>query len=154
MKVYVASSWRNPYQQEVVEWLRAAAFEVYDFRKPADWDGSNPAKPGDRGYGFHWSDIDPDWLGWSTERFAESLDHPIAVGGFESDMRGLRECDAVVLVLPCGRSAHLEAGWAAGAHKPVVVFSPERLEPELMYRMCWGGIAGTLPAVVGALEAA
>jgi hypothetical protein len=32
-KIYVASSWRNEYYPEVVEKLREAGHEVYDFRK-------------------------------------------------------------------------------------------------------------------------
>jgi hypothetical protein len=39
------------------------------------------------------------------------------------------------LVLPCGRSAHTEAGWFAGAGKKVLVYIPTRQEPELMYRL-------------------
>lgn len=33
-KIYVASSWRNKYYSEVVDTLRAAGHEVYDFRNP------------------------------------------------------------------------------------------------------------------------
>ena len=35
-KIYVASSWRNPYQPEVVAALKKAGHEVYDFRNPKD----------------------------------------------------------------------------------------------------------------------
>lgn len=49
-KIYVASSWRNEFQWQVVHELRRVGHEVYDFRNP---------KPGDDG--FHWSEIDPDW---------------------------------------------------------------------------------------------
>lgn len=122
MKIYVASSWRNRYQQDVVAALRTAGHEVYDFRNPA---------PGDNG--FHWSAIDPDWQTWTPEQFRSALSHPIADHGFNNDMNALRECDACVLVLPSGRSAHLEAGWAAGAGKLVAIFIPEPVEPELMY---------------------
>lgn len=33
-KIYVASSWRNPYFPEVVKRLRAEGHDVYDFRNP------------------------------------------------------------------------------------------------------------------------
>jgi hypothetical protein len=37
---------------------------------------------------------------------------------------------------PCGRSAHLEAGWAIGQGKPTAILLHEdKFEPELMYRM-------------------
>lgn len=122
--VYVASSWRNGYQPEVVRALRSACLEAYDFRTPA---------PGVRG--FAWSEIDPDWQQWSVPQFANSIEHPLAVNGYGHDMRALMGADVTVLVLPCGRSAHLEAGLAAGMDKVLIVYSPEPCEPELMYRM-------------------
>ena len=42
--------------------------------------------------------------------------------------------DAFVLVLPCGRSAHLELGWAIGAGKRTCILTHGE-EPELMAKM-------------------
>jgi len=127
-KIYVASSWRNAIQQTVVDYLRGSGFEVYDFKHPYAGNG-----------GFHWSEIDPDWKNWKTQEFIAALESPIAEAGFENDMAALRECDACVLVLPCGKSAHLEAGYAAGApDKKLCILIPpciEATEPELMYKM-------------------
>jgi hypothetical protein len=123
MKIYVASSWRNEKQPSVVAALREAGHEVYDFRNP---------KPSDRG--FHWSDIDPKWQEWTPERFRRCLKHPIAVEGFETDMRALDWADLVVMVMPCGRSAHLELGYARGAGKWTAILLSGG-KPELMYRM-------------------
>jgi len=124
MKIYVASSWRNEYQPEVVNILRELGHEVYDFRKPPHG-----------GEGFSWSDIDPKWRSWSTDQYRKALEHPVAVGGFDSDFNGMKWADCCVMVLPCGRSANTEAGWFAGSGKPVVVLSPETQEPELMYKI-------------------
>ncbi|MHB9144687.1 MAG: hypothetical protein ACYC5Y_05050 [Symbiobacteriia bacterium] len=124
MKIYVASSWRNAEQPLVVAALREAGHEVYDFRHPA---------PGNDG--FHWSDIDPDWQSWDGKRFAAALDHPIAVAGFGRDKQALDWCNACVLVLPSGRSAHLEAGYAIGQRKPTAILLAETQEPELMYKL-------------------
>lgn len=122
-KIYLASSWRNQQQPLAVQMLRDAGHEVYDFRNPA---------PGNTG--FAWADIDPDWLNWTPERFISALSDPIAKNGFSLDRGGLHWCDVCVLLLPCGKSAHLEAGWAMGMGRPtVIVLSPERFEPELMY---------------------
>lgn len=140
MRIYVASSWRNPHQPIVVTTLLLAGHQVYDFRNP---------RPGD--HGFAWSSIDPDWLRWSPERFRECLDHPVAQAGFANDMDALRSCDACVLVLPCGRSAHLELGWAAGAGKRTVVLFTGPDEPELMYRMLHK-VCVNLDEVLAALE--
>lgn len=127
MKLYVASSWRNKYQPGVVERLREAKHEVYDFRNP-----------GDGKQGFAWSEIDPKWQKWTPRQFADALKHPLAVSGFENDWKGMQWADACILVLPCGRSAHLEAGYFVGAKKPIWIYCPELPEPELMYKMTNG----------------
>lgn len=123
-RVYVASSWRNPYQPEVVACLRAAGHEVYDFRDPEE----NPG-------GFHWADVDPDWQEWTVRDYIDHLDHPVAEKGFGADLRAMEWADACVLVLPCGRSAHTEAGWFAGRGLKTIVYIPEKQEPELMYKL-------------------
>lgn len=132
-KIYVASSWRNGHQPDVVSALRSAGHEVYDFRHPST---GGPKTSGVLDDGFRWSDIDPGWQTWNAEAFREEVTtHPLADAGFEQDMAGLEWCDTCVLVLPCGRSAHLEAGWAAGANKALVILLLGELEPELMYRI-------------------
>lgn len=128
MRIYVASSWRNEAaQQSAVATLRAAGHDVYDFRNP---------KPGDNG--FSWRQIDPDreWLK-DPERFRAGLAHPVAQHGFRLDMSALTSADATVLVLPCGRSAHLELGYAVGAgQRTIVLLDTPISEPELMYLAC------------------
>lgn len=124
MKIYVASSWRNEYQPAIVELLRNAGHEVYDFRNPTE--GNT---------GFHWSDIDKDWLQWEPEQYKKALSHPIAEAGYKSDFDAMKWADACVMVLPCGRSANTEAGWMKGAGKKVFVFIPIPQEPELMYKI-------------------
>lgn len=128
-RVYVASSWRNSYQPEVVSVLLHCGLDVYDFRHP---------EPGDDG--FSWSQIDPDWQSWNPIAFRTALEHPIAVAGHRNDHEAMRWADACVLVLPAGRSAHLEAGMMAGWGKPVAVYIPEHVEPELMYRSLGTGV--------------
>ena len=137
-KIYLASSWRNPNQPKAVEMLREAGHKVYDFRNPPS---GSP--------GFAWSPIDPDWLSWSPERFAKELENPIALRGFEFDKQGLDWCDTCVLLLPCGRSAHLEAGWAIGRGKPtLIILSENQFEPELMYLLA----DGVVPSIDHMLE--
>lgn len=133
-RIYVASSWRNQKQPSVVDALRWGGHEVYDFRNP---EHSN-AEHGNAGKaGFHWSDIDPSWKDWTPAEFAEGLQHDIARGGFDRDMAAMDWADTCVLVMPCGRSAHLEAGWFAGRGKEVFILLASG-EPELMYRMVTG----------------
>ena len=124
MKIYVASSWRNDYQSVVVSALRDEGHEVYDFKNP---------KPGN--HGFHWSEIDPYWKNWSLLQYQEALKHPLSDEGFSLDFRAMCWADAFALVLPCGRSAHLELGWAVGAGKKTVIMLDGAVEPELMYKL-------------------
>ena len=123
-RIYVASSWRNKYYPEVVRRLREAGHGVYDFRNPPH--GGN---------GFRWTDIDPNAPDWTFGQYAEGLHHPLAERQFKADLDALEWADTCVLVLPCGRSAHTEAGWMAGAGKKVIAFIPEKQEPELMYKL-------------------
>ena len=125
MKIYLASSWRNLYQREVLVALRGAGHEVYDFKNPA---------PGNEG--FSWKQIDPDLKNdLSVARMRNTLAHPISNAGFKCDFDAMKWADACVLLLPSGMSAHLEAGWFAGMGKPVVCCAPEIREPELMYKV-------------------
>ena len=124
MKIYVASSWRNCGQVEVVETLRDKGHEVYDFRNPTP--GSD---------GFHWSQIDSAWQSWNSQEYRQALNHPSALAGFGNDFDAMKWADVFVLVLPCGRSAHLEAGWAIGQGKPTCILLDNESEPELMYKL-------------------
>ena len=129
-RIYVASSWRNPQQPAVVERLRAEGHEVYDFRNPA---------PGQKG--FHWSDCGGEASGDGPGRSAktissylEALGSDRAAEGFELDFQALEWCDTCILLLPSGRSAHLEVGYIAGMGKDTFVLLDEHgFEPELMY---------------------
>jgi len=129
--IYVASSWRNPYQQAVVKYLRQKGHNVYDFKNP-------PKKSG-----FSWAEISENWRDWSTVEYKLALNHPRAVEGFESDFNSMERADICVLVLPCGRSAHSEAGWMSGRYKKVYVLMPTPQEPELMYKL-FNGVFTTI----------
>jgi hypothetical protein len=139
LRIYVASSWRNDIQPFVVEALRKAGHEVYDFKNPA---------PGNTG--FKWGEIDTGWTTWRPETFRDALSHPIAKQGFGYDMAALADSEACVLVLPCGKSAHLEAGYAIGAGKPTIILL-QNGDPELMYKMT-PYICLSIPEVVVTLE--
>lgn len=148
MTLYVASSWRNQYYPNVVAHLRAEAFDVYDFRNPTSGD-----------HGFGWQEVEAAPKPWDAPTLTRALAHPRALRAFENDFGGMRIAQACVLVLPCGKSAHLEAGWFTGRDLPVVVFMPEPSEPELMYRLApslriVSHISHIAPAVRSALEVA
>lgn len=127
-KIYLASSWKNKQQPEMLAALRAEGHEVYDFRNPV---------PGDTG--FSWRQCTMEW-GEQIDMHDMALyvrhitKNPAAQSGFKLDRDALHWCDTCVLLLPCGRSAHLEAGYAMGQGKETfVVLSKAGFEPELMY---------------------
>lgn len=138
--VYVASSWRCLIQPAVIATLRAAGIDHYDFRNP----------PGNTG--FSWAEVDDHWTEHlrlvSPERYLAMLDRPRAVEGFAEDFAAMERADTFVLVLPCGKSAHLELGWAVGQGKRTAVLLEDPMEPELMYRMV-DHIAPTLFDLLG-----
>lgn len=121
-RIYLASSWRNVLQPAVVTILRRCGHDVYDFRNP-----------GEGKSGFNWRDISPNWQHWTPAQYRDALKHPIAQAGFDADMHALRECDTCLLLLPSGRSASFEFGWALGFGKAGAVLMLEPCEPELMY---------------------
>ena len=73
-------------------------------------------------------------MSWSTRRFVRELDNPLARQGYKFHKEALDWCDLCVLLLPCNRSAHLEAGYAIGQGKQtLIVLEATDFEPELMY---------------------
>lgn len=184
--VYVASSWRNPMQQLVVETLRAASIDCYDFRNPEGGTGfswrevkseNGPASIavcehcGRKiaystfgGLGKWEPDYDPDYdptiwrhtgTGYASclsdpgkwaapkrgsdweavDEYLRMVEHPRALEGYAADFAAMEKADTFVMVLPCGKSAHLELGWAVGAGKRTAILLEDPVEPELMYRM-------------------
>ena len=118
MRLYVASSLRNRHYRSIISKIRASGHEAYDFGDP-------PA--GTEEFG-----ILPNVL---PEGHYEALRGHIGRATFQRDAHALRACDAVVLVLPCGKSAHIEAGFAAGSGKPLAIYLEPHIaqEPEVMY---------------------
>ncbi|KQZ81890.1 hypothetical protein ASD64_09040 [Mesorhizobium sp. Root157] len=119
-RIYLASSWRNPHQPWIVDLLRQAGHHVYDFRNPP------------HSTGFKWDDIGLQVPCTAEEYRSALLSHPRAAQGFNADFSAMRWADTGLLVLPSGRSAHLELGWMAGAGKRTLILTQDNEEPELM----------------------
>lgn len=123
-KIYVASSWKNKYQPQVVEELKIDGHEVYDFRNPYGKDT-----------GFSWAKIDLNWESWTLSQYLRALEHPRAIEAFHSDKDALDWSDTVIMVLPCGDSSHTELGYGIGTGKQTGIYMPEGIKsPELMYK--------------------
>jgi len=124
-RIYLASSWRNTLQSTMVEFLRGLGHKVYDFKNPPN------GVPG-----FQWNAIGLDAQMCSAAEYVRAITtHPTAALGYQNDMRAMEWADTCVLLLPCGRSAHLEAGWFAGRGKRLIIMTQDGEEPELMALM-------------------
>ena len=124
MKIYVASSWRNEFYLATTTYLRERGHEILDWRQD----------------GFSWREVSDkmkhDWDGPYYRDFV--LQQPRAIEGFKNDFDKMHQADCCVLLLPSGRSAHLEAGWFLGRGKRVCIYIPVFDEPELMYKAANG----------------
>lgn len=119
--VYVIGSLRSRHVVEVAQALRSEGLDVFD-----DWFAAGP-------------EADDFWQSYETARgrtYAEALEGKAAKNVFEFDRKNLDRAKCVVLVLPAGKSAHMEFGRAVGQGKPAFVYFSEG-EPErwdVMYR--------------------
>lgn len=118
--IYLIGSMRNPRVPEIAQLLRGLGFEVFD-----DWFSSGP-------------ESDDRWQAYEKARgrtFREALDGYHARHVFELDKYHLDRCNAALMVMPAGKSGHLELGAVIGAHKPGFILldgEPERFD--IMYR--------------------
>lgn len=119
MKIYVASSWKNELYTALIERLAKAGYVVLDWRAG--------------GFGWRQTGVAPESM-TALQYRDEVLLHQRAVEGFKNDFDKMSEADCCVLLLPCGRSAHFEAGWFWGRGKPVHIYIPVFDTPELMYK--------------------
>jgi hypothetical protein len=112
--IYVIGSLRNPNIPEVAEAIRArTGIDVFD-----DWHAFGP-------------ESDDHWQRYETYRgssYYEALRGRAARNAYSFDKHHLDRSDAAVLVLPAGKSAHLEIGYMVGQGKRTFVLFPE--EPE------------------------
>lgn len=101
MKIYIATSWKmEVVAKDVARLLRDRGHEADCF-----CDTSTGR------YVFHWSE-----LGNLDELDAISfLQDERSQRAFQEDKKWIDWADAVMMLLPCGNSAHLEAGYAKGS---------------------------------------
>ena len=127
-KIYVASSWKNENQQKLVAFLREHGHKVYDFTRP-----QGELKPS----AWEVAKINPDEC--SVAEYSDATADPDTQNRFMEHLAAMSDADTAILLLPCGRSAHAEAGFMAGMGKRVIVFTYDNVvKPELMYLLFEG----------------
>lgn len=121
MIIYLIGSLRNPEIPNIGNKLRTKGHDVFD-----DWHAAGPH-------------ADDEWKRYETGRehsYSDALRGFAAKHVFDFDLFHLNRCNAGLLVLPAGRSGHLELGYLIGQGKPgfVLMDSPDRWD--VMYQFC------------------
>ena len=121
MNIYLIGSLRNPEIPKVDSALRADGHTVF-----SSWFAAGP-------------EADDYWQKYEKGRgltYREALVDYAAQHVFNFDKHHLERADAVVLVLPAGKSGHLELGWALGRGKKGYILmtqEPERWDVMLAF---------------------
>lgn len=122
--IYLIGSLRNPRVTEIAKLLREQGHEVFD-----DWMAAGP-------------EADDYWMRYEQAR---GHDFKTALAGYAGqhvytyDKYHLDRCGVGVLVLPAGKSGHLELGYLIGQGKPGYILlegEPERFD--VMYNFASG----------------
>ena len=125
MKIYIASSWQNPYLDDIVSILSDRNHEV---RATGATRPAPPPFPGAAGSGGNQLE-GPDG---GLDSVMSFLHLPSTQTSYQLDCATLVEAEVLLCVLPCGRSAHVELGMALGLSIPVVLLH-DGIEPDLMH---------------------
>lgn len=108
--LYIIGSLKNPRVQVVANALRCAGIDAWD-----DWASVGP-------------DCDDEWQRYERARgrsYEAALAGAHAQNVFRFDLEHLTRASAVLLVLPAGKSAHLELGWCIGRGTPAYILLEE-----------------------------
>jgi hypothetical protein len=122
--IYLIGSLRNPEVPKIANHIReATGLEVFD-----DWYAAGP-------------EADDKWRDYERHRgrsFREALGGLAAKNVFTFDRTNLERADTAILVLPAGKSGHLELGWILGGGKRgyILIDDPERWD--VMYQFATG----------------
>lgn len=123
MKIYLIGSLRNPEIPNIAKTMRQAGLNVFD-----DWFAPGP-------------EADDFWRTYEQGRghtYLEALDGYAAKHIFEFDKHHIDTSDVGVLVLPCGKSAHLELGYMRGKGKRGYILLDEVDRWDVMYQFATG----------------
>jgi len=122
MKIYIASSWSNE-------------FIIVQYAKELRQMGNDVDCFADKSTGryvFHFSEIgsveELDAINFLKDKRSKKA--------FQEDKSKLDWCDLCLLILPAGKSSHLEAGYAVGQGKALVIYHLDKFpkgEFDVMY---------------------
>lgn len=123
-KIYLVGSLRNPRIPDIANKLRDDGHDVFD-----DWYGAGET-------------ADDSWRAYEKARgrsYAEAIEGKAATNICEFDRCNIMASDTVILILPAGRSGHMEIGFAAGAGKRThILLDADYDRWDVMYRLTDG----------------
>lgn len=118
--IYVIGSLRNEEVPHVATSLRSLGIDAFD-----DWYSAGP-------------EADDYWKEYEVNRgnsYQEALRGYAARHVFEFDKYHLDRCDSALLVLPAGKSGHLELGYVAGSGRPTYILLEDGVDRwDIMYQ--------------------
>lgn len=122
-KIYVIGSLRNPAIGDIANKLRTAGHDVFD-----DWYAAGP-------------EADDYWQKYEIAKgnnYKQALQGEAAKNVYNFDKRHLDAAEITVLVMPAGKSGHLELGYTIGCGKPgyIILDNPDRWD--VMYQFANG----------------
>jgi|ERR1035437_473349 nucleoside 2-deoxyribosyltransferase len=132
--IYIIGSLKNRCIVNIGNALRDVGIDAFD-----DWLSAGP-------------EADDFWKEYADKRglsYKEALEGHAAKHVYEFDKFHLDRCDAALLVLPAGKSGHLELGYTLGKGKPGWILLDELVDKatmryDVMYQFA-DGIFETLP---------
>jgi len=108
-KIYIATSWKmEKYARVAAKQLKTKGHEVDCF-----CDESSGR--------FIFSVEELDGMPIDSFNAISFLNTEQAQKAFKEDKKWIDWCDTLIMLLPCGKSAHLEAGYAKGLGKEVII---------------------------------
>ena len=140
-QIYMIGSLRNEKIPHIAKKIREIGFNSFD-----DWFSPGP-------------EADEFWRKYEKVRgstYKEALTNWAGKHAFEFDKHHIDESDIGVLIMPAGKSGHLELGYMIGQGKPCFIYfekEPERWD--VMYQFCFlngGDICFSEKELFAALE--
>lgn len=122
-RLYIAGSLRN---ELIVKYHMNIAAELGpDWIVFSDWAATHP----------HADDMWRDYYKARGFTYKEALKEPASINVFEFDKKHIDQSDAMLVVYPAGKSAHLELGYHIGRGKPgfILLDDPERWDVMLQF---------------------
>ncbi|KKU83221.1 MAG: hypothetical protein UY10_C0013G0022 [Microgenomates group bacterium GW2011_GWA2_47_8] len=116
---FIASRWRNRDNVRLLsKKLREKGFSVYCFI--------------DEEQSLNDPNEDPEEEMKKFETIVDWRNNPAVKAMFDGDMNALRDSETLIMLLPAGKSAHMEAGAAYGMGKKCIIVG-EQKETESLY---------------------